>query len=243
MPRGHIVLTLSLGLAGCYLDLTAGASKTAGGVKGYGWEIGLAGGFGWDIGGAIRPSAGLDGSMARTSAEDGKFGTTGFSYHGRLDVAVSGTHEYSSSELSSHAGMGDSSGTTGQTRMVLDYGRGKQELQFTSPDVPMTFKKDSTVHSFYLGIAREYNWKGSVAASFGIGPHVTYMPNEFVGDATAAGLQVHASYWFAPVFRKRKTGSLMEHYTPSDPIKPLPERNPDPVNCPSGTLDANGRPC
>ena len=215
-------------LTGCYMDLTAGASRTAGGVSGYGWEIGLAGGVGWDFGKTIRTSAGFDGSMARTKGSDGKFGTTGFSYHGRVDVAVSAPYVYSSAELmkrhsalaASSGGASSVEGITGQTRVVLDYGLGTNEkLHFVSPDDPMRFEERSKVHSFYVGLAREYDHNAKLQASFGIGPHVTYMPNNLVGNATAVGLQVHASYWFFPEPRKRETGSLWKHYTPSEPGK------------------------
>jgi hypothetical protein len=244
-------LSLALtGLGGCYMDVTAGAAHAQGGVKGYGWEISLAGGIGWDFGGVVRASAGVDASMAHTAAEDGKFGSKGFGYHGRADIAISGSDAISREQLQEHHAMLDAStpggltGISGQTRVSLDYGRGSnQELHFISPNDPMRYTDRSTVHSFYLGIAREYASKG-LTASFGIGPHVTYMPGAFVGDSTTVGVQAHVSAWFFPVFRPKKTENLMEHYTPSDPSAPLPDRNRDPVNCPDGTIDKRtGNPC
>jgi hypothetical protein len=232
--RSLLTLPLFVVAGGCYADLSVGASRTVGGVSGYGWEIGMAGGLGWDVGKVVRTSAGADVSMARTKADDGKFGTTGLSYHGRADIAISVLHHYSADELTSQAALAASSGgssslqgVTGQTRLVLDYGLGTNEkLHFVSPDNPMRFEERSKVHNFYLGIAREYDWQSKMLASFGIGPHVTYMPNDFVGTATAVGLQLHASYWFIPVARRRETGSLMKNYEPSTvaPQKPVDNR-------------------
>lgn len=225
-----MLLTL---LGGCYLDVSAGASKTAGGVKGYGWEIGMAGGIGWDIGRRVRPSVGVDATQSRVSADDGKFGAEGFGYHARLDLGLTDPQAYDPGKK--HLLMSDLSGTQAQTRLTLDYGHGRhQKLQFTAPDDPMTYKDPATTHSFYLGFAREYDWRSRVRASFGVGPHVTYMPNDFVGDATAVGLQAHASYWFIPRTKTRQTGSVWDHYNPSGPIQQGPERNPSPTGCPGG---------
>lgn len=231
------VAALGLLAGGCYLDVYGGAARTQGGVTGYGWELGLAGGVAWDIGHIIRPNIAVDGSMARSNAQDGKFGTTGLSYHGRLDVSISGEDKISKDDMmitqavlmaSSPAGSFD--GVTAHTRLTLDYGWGRnEELQFMAPGNPMIFTRRSTVHSFYLGIAREYD-TGPVAVSFGIGPHFTYMPNEFVGDATSLGVQGHFSAWFIPVARLKKSGSMFDSYSGPTPIKPLPTA-PDPVTC------------
>lgn len=238
MPRATFVpVALALLVGGCYMDVSAGAARTAGGVQGYGWEIGLTGGVAWDIQKLVRPGVGFDASMSHTKASDGKFGVQGFSYHARADIGLAAPSGMSAEELMKRHGLlagGDIEklrGITGQTRLVLDYGQSRNdELHFVSPGDPMRYTSRSKVHSFYLGIAREYNWKGTVQISYSIGPHVTYMPNDFVGDATSVGLQVHNSFWFIPVFRRRNTGSFWEHYNPSDPIKegpPVEEYKPN----------------
>lgn len=221
---------------GCYFDLVAGVQRAGGGVRGNGWHIGMTGGLGFDFGAPIRPSVGFSGAMRRFKVQDGDFGTTGLGYHGRVDVAIS--HEHIKPEdMSSQAGVGiPAGGADASTRIVLDYGWGKYEdLSFKVPDQnpEMIYERRYTTHNLYLGIGREYD-VSSVQASFSIGPSVLMMPNDFVGDTTAIGVEFHSSFWFLPIFKPRPGGSMLDAFLrSSDPVpeKPLPSTQPTEEPC------------
>jgi len=213
------------------MDLQGVVHRTAGGATGYGWELGLVAGVAYDVEKLVKPSVGFGAVMRRSGAQDGDFGSTGLEYHGRLDVTVSSGHISAEEWSRTHPTMTiPSGGADARTRLTLDYGWGKYEKLYFKPDgSEMTYEPRFNTHSFYLGIAREYDI-GIMTASYGIGPSVTLMPNDFVGDTTAIGLQAHTAFWFIPVFKTRPTGSVWDHYSGPKPIEQGPEA-PGPVMC------------
>ena len=211
-----------LALGGCYMDATAGAGYAGGGVKGAGWELGLAFGVGYDIEGVLRPSVGYGAGMTHVGASDGKYGTTGYMVNARADIGL---------------GRPDPEGSI---RAIVAYGHGgHDELHFVAENDPNRYINHATSHSFFVGLGREY-YSGAedpltkVAVSYGLGPHVTYTPNDFVGDTTTVGLQAHVGFWWIPNPRENHShGSLLDHITDPTPTRPLPDK-PDPVRCTDG---------
>ncbi|MCX5742124.1 MAG: hypothetical protein NT062_06480 [Proteobacteria bacterium] len=209
--------------SGCYMDATAGVAHAQGGVKGLGWELGLVFGVGWDIGGTIRPSVGYGADMTHVGASDGKYGTTGMSLHARTDLALA-------------------HGERSSVRAVFDYGRGRNdELHFTGETDPTRYIGHAVGNSVYAGIAAEWDDPSGVAASYGIGPHVTWHRNDFVGDTNDVGLQMHASFWWVPQLSSNSHGSLSDHMVDdSPPTQPLPTGTPIPT-CEDS--DGHRHPC
>ncbi|MBL0219448.1 MAG: hypothetical protein IPQ07_36955 [Myxococcales bacterium] len=217
MPRATFVpVALALLVGGCYMDVSAGAARTAGGVQGYGWEIGLTGGVAWDIQKLVRPGVGFDASMSHTKASDGKFGVQGFSYHARADIGLAAPSGMSAEELMKRHGLlagGDIEklrGITGQTRLVLDYGQSRNdELHFVSPGDPMRYIGPLEGAQLLPGHRAQYNWKGTVQISYSIGP--TSRTCQMTSSATRPplGFKSTTRSGSSPVFRRRNTGFVL----------------------------------
>ncbi len=209
---------LTLLATGCYVDITAGVARSYGGVRGYGWELGIAGGL--SFGGTeqipVRVGVGVDANLSRRDAQDGALETKSLGLQARVEA-----------------------GTT--VKGALIYSRSVADSLGFKPDTdPKTYSGNSTVHRVYLGIQREY-FADPVQVAYGVGPTYTYMPNDFVGDTAAVGIQFRASHYFFPTFKARESGSMMDTYSGPKPIEQGPAA-PGPLRC-RDTTTGREYPC
>jgi hypothetical protein len=221
-------MCLLAAFGGCYMDATAGAGYAGGGVKGAGWQLGLAFGVGWDIGHVFRPSVGYGANMTHVGASDGKYGTTGYSIHGRADIALSQPDP------------------SGQLRAIFEYGRGgHDELHFVAENDPNRYISHATSQSFFLGLGGEFG-SGSglseVAVSYGLGPQVLYEPNDFVGDTTTVGLQAHVGFWWIPNPRENHHHSALDLLDNVDSNAQTPEQKTREQTCHTVETTTTGGP-
>lgn len=194
-------VVLSLLATGCYAEITAGAAKSTGGVRGLGWELSAS--LGVSLGGTkkipVRVGAGVDGSMAGRGAQDGHLGTKALGFQGRLE-----------------AGSPTVKGAVAYTRSFKD------SLAFNFDGEDRLYMGHSSIHRVYVGVQREWDWNGQVQVAYGLGPTYVYMPNDFVGDTAAFGIQFRASHYFFPTANFRPSGSMLDTYSGPTPIEQGP---------------------
>ncbi len=203
-------------MCGCFAEVTAGGNRAGGGVTGYGWQLGVSLGASYDIEHTLRLNVGNDARLGKTLGSDGDLGTRSLGVMVRTDMKVAD----------------DVRATLAYSHSYLD------SLTFTRPNDPKEYSGRATFHGLYLGIGFEKAISENNGISFGLGPHVTFMPNDFVGNATMIGGELRMSYFF---IWERISGPGfggfpgVDTYTPSKPDKASPNNRPSDRPCPSYT--------
>lgn len=195
-------IALALATTGCFIEGTAGALKSGGGVDGYGYTAGVNAGFFFDYQRAVRVSLDGEGRFDWVKASDGRYSDRGGTLGGRVDVSFAGAN-----------------GDTGHRwRGTGAFGIGNNSLSFQPTNYSRTWDGTGKNYNFFGGLTYD-NGDDSVIFSASLGPSILYVSNDFVGNLTMFGPQARLAFFFYTKMSTNFTGGGGNESGGSTPAK------------------------